>query len=256
MKRWNLTPFLAALFAAALLAAPGEAATRTFTTAPSSTSNETGNLLSAKALFELSGSSLKITLTNESMEDILHNPDVLTGVFFDVAGNPALTKQSANLAGDSYVIRDDPPPGGNVGGEWGYRGNLSHPDVGRYGISGVGLSLFGPGDRFDTSQNLDGQNGLQGLNYGLTSAGDDPTTGTGLVGNGGTPLIHNSVLFTFTVNPDVFQLDDISNVEFQYGTDLCETRLPGTPEQAPEPASVAVLGLAAAGLAARRKKRA
>jgi hypothetical protein len=82
------------------------------------------------------------------------------------------------------------------------------------------------------------------LQYGITSAGDNLTTGNG--GLGGTHLIKNSVVLTlggFTAEPDAA----ISSVYFQYGTDLTEPRIPGV---VPEPSSLILLAIGAVGLAA------
>lgn len=244
---------LIALFAAVSLCQPCLAASRHFVA--SATNPETGSSLKAEALFELEGDLLKVTLSNTSMQDVLRNPDILTAVLFDIGGNPILTKKSAQLAPGStvYHSRLSPHPT-DVGGEWAYRGDLSAPGVGRYGISSSGLDdLFGPPHRFGTT-NLFGPRSPGGLDYGLTSLGDNPSTGTGLVGPGGWPIIHGSVIFTFQVNPEQFILEAIQNVQFQYGTSLCqELRFLGEP--APEPTTLGVLGLGAASLLARRLRR-
>jgi len=72
-------------------------------------------------------------------------------------------------------------------------------------------------------------------------------------------LIQNSVVVTLGGLPLGFTLDDISNVSFNYGTDL--NTIPGKPPAGviPEPASLAVWGmLGGVGLIAgcrRRKKK-
>ena len=50
---------------------------------------------SASVLFEVNGSQLIVTLTNTSTEDVLAPDEVLTAVFFDIEGDPTLTRQSA-----------------------------------------------------------------------------------------------------------------------------------------------------------------
>jgi hypothetical protein len=62
--------------------------------------------------------------------------------------------------------------------------------------------------------------------------------------------------FTLVGLPTNFDLSLIKNVRFQYGTDASETHFNGTrlPE-VPEPCTLALLGLGAAPLAARRLRR-
>jgi hypothetical protein len=88
------------------------------------------------------------------------------------------------------------------------------------------MGLFGPGDLF-LGSNLDGQESPNGLNYGITSAGDDPTTGSSAV-TGETPLIQESVLFTLSGFPGELTAGSVGNVHLQYGTSLCEPELGGT----------------------------
>ncbi|MBN2477232.1 MAG: hypothetical protein JXB62_21670 [Pirellulales bacterium] len=193
----------------------------------------------ATAEFELAGGNLQVTLTNSSLADVLVPVDVLTAVFFDVAGDPALTRESAVLAPGSAVYLGGVQvnvPGGVVGGEWAYLSGLSGmPGGASQGISSTGLDTFGPHDRFP-GDNLDGPQSPNGLSYGITSAGDDFTTG-----NGGTDvvLVQNSVVLTLGGLPQGFDIDDVCNVHFLYGTDLSEALI------IPEPASLLVWSLLA-----------
>ncbi len=196
--------------------------------------------LSATAEFKVQGSDLIVTLTNTSAADVTNPSQVLTALFFDVAGNPVLTPLNAVLAPGSTVINGptpstNPSPDG-VGGEWGLAGGLSGAPLGaNYGISSSGLGLFG--DANFPGNNLQGPNAnppydptkkqLDGVQYGITSAGDNPATGNG--GIAGQGLIKNAVVFTiggFSGNPAL----DISNVSFQYGTSLTEPNIPSVPE--------------------------
>lgn len=201
--------------------------------------------LTASARFEMEGGNLQLTLTNTSMADVMAPGDVLTAIFFDLNPATTLTRISAKLAPGSTVLF---PPAGNpsgtdpngvVGGEWAYASGLSDaPGNAGLGVSSSGLDWFGPGNRFPGSDLQGPPSGSpDGIQYGITSAGDDPTTGNQKV-TGSQALIQNSVVFTFGV-PTNFRLDtDILNVSFQYGTALCEPNIPGTPDTPPGPSDV------------------
>jgi hypothetical protein len=204
-----------------------------------------GNL-SASVDFSIIGGNLVATLTNTSTADVLGPSDVLTAVFFDVTGNPTFSRISAMASSVWFA-----PPGGSgpdVGGEWAYATNLSGaPGGATQGISSAGLNLFSPTDRFG-SANLQGPVSVNGLQYGITSAGDNPMTGNQAV-TGSNALIHNSVIFTLGSLPVGFNLSSISNVRFQYGTALTDISFPGTPGTAvPEAPTMALIGFGLLGI--------
>jgi hypothetical protein len=193
---------------------------------------------SAAAIFEQFGPYLKVTLSNTSLADVLAPVDVLTAVFFSLAGNPSLTKLSATLAPGSLVLFGSTDPGGGVGGEWAYQSALTGaPGGAKSGISSTGLGLFGPHDRFPGS-NLQGPASPDGLQYGITSAGDNPATGNTPV-TGSNALIRHAVTFTLGL-PEGYALGQLHTVGFQYGTNLSEPNMPGDP--VPEPATWVLLG--------------
>jgi len=206
--------------------------------------------LSASATFEVSGDSLTVTLTNTSKGDVLVPSDVLTAVFFTVAGDPELKPVSAVLAGGSNVLFGSTDPGGVVGGEWAYKNGLSGaPQGADEGISSSGLGLFGPSNLFPGSD-LDNPTDPNGLNYGITSAGDNSATGNKMVTES-EPLIKNSVVFTLSgLSGFRFEGPLVTNVSFQYGTDLSGPNLP-----IPEPATMLLFGSGLLGLAAVGRKR-
>lgn len=205
----------------------------------------------ASAEFDTSGGSLTVRLTNTSGADVMVPVDVLTAVFFDISG-PAvsLSRTSAVLGAGSFVTNGGgTDPGNVVGGEWAYNfraGGFSGGGAGsrHYGISSSGLGDFGPGDRFPGSD-LSPPASPDGLQYGITSAGDNPATGNGGVN---TPLIKNQVFFTLAGLPSGFDLSRIGNVLFVYGTAYGEGEL-----EVPAPSALALLGLG--GLAASRRRR-
>ncbi|MFN7020481.1 MAG: XDD4 family exosortase-dependent surface protein [Phycisphaerales bacterium] len=211
------------------------------------TSATTGSL-SASATFVASGSNLIITLTNTSTADANVPADMLTAVFFDIAG-PALslTRVGAVLAPGSTVINSAvQPAGGVVGGEWAYVGGLvGAPHGASHGISSAGFGLFGPGELFP-GPNLDGPLSPNGVQHGITSASDP-----GANNNGGAsvPLIRNAVVFTLGGLPSGFDPSTrITNVSFQYGTGLDEPNL-----LVPAPGAAGLFGLGLLAIGRRRR---
>jgi hypothetical protein len=207
--------------------------------------------LAASVTFDTSGTDLLVTLTNTSNADVTMQNQILTAVFFDVAG-PVLTLDpstgSAVLGGGSTVLFGSTDPGNVVGGEWEYLSGLSGsaPYGANYGISSAGFGIFGSPNFPGT--NLQGPSAINGVQYGITSAGDDPSTGQPAV-SGANALIQNSVVFTIPGLP--FGFDPslmISNVNFQYGTSLLDSNI-----QTPAPGAFSMLVLSA--LWSRRRAR-
>ncbi|MBI5762697.1 MAG: PEP-CTERM sorting domain-containing protein [Planctomycetes bacterium] len=224
-----------------IVAAPSYAAPVTF-------SASSGNL-AASATFEVVAGKLQVTLRNTSPSDVMVPADVLTGVFFDiVGGGPTLTPDSAILGIGSIVVFGSTDPGNVVGGEWAYAASLAGaPNGATRGISSSGLGLFGNGN-FPGS-NLQGPTSTDGLQYGITSAGDNTATGNTPV-TGTNALIKNSVVFTLTgIGGDFNPAAVIGNVSFQYGTSLSEPNIP-------EPATAGMAALGAACAFRRRRPRA
>jgi hypothetical protein len=207
----------------------------------------TNGLLAAAVDFDVIGGQLQVTLNNTSLADVTAptaGGAILTGVFFDLTPTTTLTPVSA-LLGLGSVVYFGPSGGGNVGGEWGYASGLvGAPGNTGLGVSSSGLGLFGQSNF--NGPNLQGPTALDGLQYGITSLGDNMTTGNAAV-TGQFALIKNSVVFTLSGNPTFTTIDDytISNVSFQYGTSLLEPNVPGilTTNNIPEPSTMSLCGL-------------
>ena len=241
--------------ACALVAALSAAASAT----PVTFSGTSGNR-SASASFSVTGTTLTVKLTNTSLSDALVPTDILTGLFFN-SSSPFGSLGDAMLGAGATVLHS--PLGlvngtiggnGDVGGEWAFRDDLAGAGQGNanFGISSSGLGLFGAGDRFDISFNLQGPESPDGLQYGLTTAGDNGGTGNSPV-TGDFALIQNQVVFTFAVASTFDPSTAISNIWFQYGTDLNEPSFgPDNPIPLPSTAMMAVAGLGLIGIRRRR----
>ena len=238
------------LVGAVLSVLPAPASAAIFATFTASSGN-----LAAEMTLEQSGGNLIVTLTNTSTSDVLVPADVLTAVFFDFG--QTLTPVSAVLNTGSSVFYDaqGQPAGGVVGGEWEYLTGLSGaPGGATSGISSSGFALFGspnfPGADLETPAAVDG------LQYGILSAGDNTGTGNGgITGSGG--LIKNSVVFTLSGVSGTLSASDFTNVSFQYGTALTEPNIT-PPEEGPllpEPTSIVAWLLSAGGLGLILRRR-
>jgi hypothetical protein len=187
--------------------------------------------------FSQSGSILTVVLTNDAEDAANFRRRVLTGVFWDLAGDPNVTKNSAAYTAGSVQINGG-DSAANIGKHWGFKQGLGANQWGNanYGISAVGLGFFGPPNAFipGTPQ--------QGVDYGLV-----PTAGSSVP----EPLVKDSMTFKLNL-PGSFTLteDSISNVWFQYGSNVDEYFF-----NVPEPGSMIALALGAIGLASRKRRK-
>ncbi len=204
------------------------------------------------AEFSVVSGHLQVVLT--SGKDASVPSDVLTAIFFSPNRNN-LREQSAMLGAGSDIVGGpwiDPANfTGNVGSEWGYAAGTM-PFGATAGISSTGLGIFGQGTFPTTYGNLDPppntSSPLDGMSFGIVRSLVNPNGG--LESNA---EIQSSVVFLFdlpTKGP-AFNITELDNVTFFYGTDLNAS----VPEGG---ATAALLGLGLLGTGAvqRRLKRA
>lgn len=231
--------------------------------------------VTALATFDISGNTLTITLQNTSPSN--NGQDVpgstLTGLFWDLVGNPTLTPVSATLPTGSSIIQSGTCTAScnttDVGGEWGYGTAVtgSMPTGASRGISSSGYLTTGLGGNIGNFNNgsagadLDNPNSLDGINFGIISAapGFNPNGGNG--GLDSEPLIQDTVVFILT-GVSGLTTAAISHVSFQYGTRLDELNVTGNPpppccigsNPIPEPTGAGLLGLGLLALGAIRRR--
>lgn len=202
--------------------------------------------LAASAFFEASGTNLVLTFSNISLKDVMEPSEVLTALFWN--GPAYLNPVSVVLTAGSSVLFGGADLGGIAGGEWAFRCGLVGAPA-DCGFSSAGFGLFGSPDLFP-GNNLQGPASPDGVQYGLTSKGDNPLTGNSPV-TGDNALIQFSVTATFSGLPAGFDpATGLSNFSFQYGTDLSEPRF----GEVSEPATLSLFGFGLAGLVLASKK--
>ena len=226
-----------------------------------------GIMLSASATFSISGNTLTITLKNEgdgSETDGDKSANTLTGLFFDLPDGITLTPDSATapklLQADQC---DAAGPTGcdstnvNVGGEFVYAtGSWSGHD-GNYGISSSGYIDAEAGGGNFNGDNLDKPDSPDGINFGIVAPTSEgylfKPSGKNMSQN---PLIDGQVVFELTISGGMLDYDDISNVSFQYGTDITEPKLRIPPNvSVPEPSLLLLFGAGATLGVARKRQR-
>jgi hypothetical protein len=188
--------------------------------------------LSAAAKFDLTGTTLTISLTNMASSAAPSNTELLTGVFWNSPTAIAGAVTSLALGGVGTG------PGG-VGSVIDVIGSGSTGGVGRFAY---GTASDGPGDR-DYGAFSAGYATLSSWVHG--PGGSSPPLspdgpGGGLVPNAGfggsnnVTVIKNTAVWTITNVNSGFTLSDLQDVWFQYGTNLNE---PGYSAVVPLPAA-------------------
>jgi len=193
---------------------------------------------SAVAAFEYSGgSNFTMLVTNDSPYDGKDETYMISAIFFNVKNNPTINMTAADVAPGSDLYAFDawkegkgptainhpagvitPAPSLMADGHWQFVDKtIGMPYGTRYGVGGAGFTIFG--------------SGADGSDYCITQAGDITRGNSGVKD----PVVRGSALFTFSGVPTGFTLNNITDVYFQYGTDINDNHLQGTPPAAPVP---------------------
>lgn len=228
------------------------------------TNSATSSSLKSSVIFNdsLNPGKLTVTLTNIGAGAKAPS-DVLTSLFWDYNGSSPLnlsldsatagtvTKKSTNTTTSNVNLLNT----SSNGKEWAYAsttnasglvGNISSPGAvavtQHYGIGTAGLGIF---------QGIGGSNQqAYGIINGYSSSANSPIKTN--------PFVNNSATFVFSGLTAGFDIKKISNVRFQYGTNLNEpyyvAPLP-PPNKVPEPSTAVALGLFAVGTLRIVKKK-
>jgi len=223
--------------------------------APSNVKSEKGVILKATATFSISNDvDLVIALSNISTNAPKTTSDILTGLFFDLSTNLALTTVSAYVPSGSKVIGPLFDYEGDVNGQWAYRGNIptdskskSKNAPAEYGLSGTKYTLFNKTNLFSEIK-LTHTSPLSGVQFGITDMSNFAPKAQGGIKNvdliqNTIDLVLNGLPVNFTVQ-DISQ--DISHVNFVFGTKIINgIDISGdmVAQITPEPSTVALVAI-------------
>lgn len=236
----------------------------TFTGPPTTNNQNPTHTLSARAEFEVSGTDLIIRLfnTGEFLSGNVANNDVLLGLFFDLADEiPALMPSMAMLGPDSGLYEQPNPPSlttnQDISRGWNYGSGLTGiPTGATNAIRAAGYGIVGSGG-FNNFPPTAGTNNLNGADFGLLNQLDgwvngitDPVIASA---TGGSDV---SAIFTLTGLPEGTTEQDleITNVSFQFGTSLDETRIDAVPSVPESSSLLGLLVIAGLGLSIKSRK--
>jgi hypothetical protein len=244
-RRFSLLAIAAWTAAIALFASPLPAESISFQAATPGRS--------ALATFSLTGHNLDISLSNtysNGADFQFTQTDVLSALFFDVAGTPTLGTVDAMLLSGSTVRLNGPdittaetggqPLGiGDIGAAWAFKSGALPGLSQHYGITAVGFSIFGTHDLFHPDTTLPHQQGTapNGEDYGLMPL---LTTNYTYANFSKRAFIQGGV--TLRLSGFSGSLEDIGYVRFQYGSSLTSPSVEPTAE--PSTLTLLIVGVA------------
>lgn len=200
-----------------------------------------GYTLKAKADFSWSAGLLTVKLTNLAPTAADVPAHTLSGLFFNLTGNPGMTKNNAAIGSGSTLVHD--PGGVIIGDHYAFKSGITFNGgtinvANAYGISSVGLGIFSPGDTFT------GNGGsVNGDDYNIISAAGH-LSHPQLNSN---PMVKDTMVYQ--MNLASFSEDMVKNVKFHYSSATSGETL----NAVPEPATMSLIGLALIPALRRRK---
>lgn len=221
------------------------------------TNSATSSSLSSSVIFNDSLNPGKLTITLTNLGAGAKAPsDVLTSLFWDYNGSSPLNLSLASATAATVTQKNTNTTTSNVnllntpnGQEWAFASTTNASGLGgnvsaagavavtqQYGLGTAGLGIF------------QGIGGSSQQKYGIIN-GYDSGANAPIKNN---PFVNNSATFVLSGLTAGFDIKKISNLRFQYGTNLNEATTyyiapPPPPQKVPEPSAAVALGLFAIG---------